>query len=45
VIAMKGSRLGPEWNQISPAIRERAEIVRLVVPGVDLHRQAVVFQN
>ena len=45
VIVMKGRRLGPEWNQISPAIRERAEIVRLVVPGADLHRQAVVFQN
>ena len=45
VIVMKGRRLGTEWNQISPAIRERAEIVRLVVPGADLHRQAVVFQN
>ena len=45
VIVMKGRRLGPEWNQISPAIRERAEIVRLVVPGADLHRQAIVFQN
>jgi len=45
VIAMKGSRLGREWYQISPAIRERAEIVRLDVPGADLQRQAVVFQN
>ena len=45
VIAMKGSRLGAEWNQISPAIRERAEIVRLVIPGAELYRQAVVFQN
>lgn len=45
VIVMKGRRLGTEWNQISPAIRERAEIVRLVVPGADLYRQAVVFQN
>jgi len=45
VIAMKGRRLGSEWNEISPEIRKRAEVVPLMVPGVDLHRQAVVFQN
>lgn len=45
VIAMKGSRLRSEWSQVSPEIRERAEVVRLAIPGVDLRRQAVVFQN
>jgi len=45
VIAMKGSCFSTEWKQISPSIRKRAEIVRLSVPGAELKRQAVVFQN
>ena len=45
VIAMKGGRVEVELNQVPPEIQARAEVVRLSIPGLEMHRQAVVFQN
>tara|TARA_B100000029_G_scaffold510896_1_gene603532 strand:- start:1124 stop:1726 length:603 start_codon:yes stop_codon:yes gene_type:complete len=45
VIAMKGRGLDSELGEISSAMRERAEVVNLNIPGESVVRRAVVFQN
>ena len=45
VIAMKGRDLDSELGEISPEMRNRAEVVSLDIPGESLVRRAVVFQN
>ena len=45
VIAMKGGCIERELSEVPSELRARAHIIHLTVPGLDTHRQAVVFQN
>jgi len=45
VIVMKGSHIEPELKQVPQEFQARVKVVRLSIPGLELHRQAVVFQN
>jgi 16S rRNA (guanine527-N7)-methyltransferase len=45
VIVMKGIFPETELRNLPDALRRRAEVVRLEVPGLDAERHAVVFDN
>ena len=45
LIAMKGKFPGPELKALSPELREKVDVVRLNVPGLDAERHAVILDN
>ena len=45
LIAMKGKFPGSELKALSPDLREKVDVVRLNVPGLDAERHAVILDN
>ena len=45
LIAMKGKFPGSELKALSPDLREKVDVVRLNVPGLDAERHVVILDN
>ena len=45
VIVMKGGNIEAELDQVPLAIQARTKVVPISIPGLEMRRQAVIFQN
>jgi hypothetical protein len=42
---MKGGNIEAELDQVPLAIQARTKVVPISIPGLEMRRQAVIFQN